>query len=63
MDKDGFAVILVTIIAVLLATFFTGWLVGERRGVNAGARQMARHILNPDFTTDRFVSIVAEERD
>lgn len=49
-----------SIIFIHLA-FCIGWFVGERAGTKAGARQMARHILNPAFETDSFYAIMNEE--
>lgn len=51
---------LVSVLVIIIA-FGIGWFIGEREGSEAGARQMARHILNPAFNTDSFVAIAAEE--
>lgn len=38
-----------------------GMLVLHKAGVEDGARQMARHILNPKFETKRFYKIMSDE--
>lgn len=46
---------------VLVMLILFSWLVGYRTGVNSGAKQMARHILNPAFETESFYKIMGEE--
>jgi len=53
---------IVWIITAISGAFCVGWFVGEKSGTESGARQMARHILNPAFKTDRFDAIMDEER-
>lgn len=52
--------IVVSVILITIA-FCGGYLRGLRVGEDGGARQMARHILNPDFRTDSFVAVAYEE--
>lgn len=55
--KQGIAIMVVFCITCV-AVFF----MGHSIGVDSGARQMARHILNPAFTTESFNSVVEEEK-
>ena len=51
-------IILLTVAAFM---FCLGYFLGLREGNDSGARQMARHILNPAFETESFYSIMNEE--
>ena len=48
----------IVLVAVLLSVAF---LAIYKTGVTDGARQMARHILNPDYETESFYKIMGEE--
>lgn len=50
-----------SVIIVCFLIFAVGYFVGLREGNDEGARQMARHILNPAFETDGFYIIMGEE--
>lgn len=51
---------LVWLLVIVAGVIFSYWL-GGREGTEMGARQMARHILNPAFETESFYSIMNEE--
>ena len=48
--------IIICMILVIIALY-----TAFRSGVDQGARQMARHILNPDYETLKFYEIMNEE--
>ncbi len=48
-------------ICVITITFCIGHFIDNRSGQNEGARQMARHILNPVYETEGFYAVMNEE--
>ncbi len=48
-------------IVFIIILFFVGIFVAYQVAYVSGARQMARHILNPEFETLKFYAIMGEE--
>ena len=55
------ASLLISSISYILVGIIIGYVLGYYSGNDSGERQMARHILNPDFETESFYEIMGEE--
>ncbi len=57
MKRRSFIIIIIVLVFTFIGVLRIGFIIGE----DSGARQMARHILHPNYKTTTFEELVIEE--